>query len=111
MDIQIATLLGNCSGLHWKPRNIAKSVQTLRPTRGIAAALGSFRGHDTGLLYTIPALAETAAEVAAQESVVLAQQSRDLADALFGLHEAVNLVSFFCAEVLVNLATWSWWCK
>jgi hypothetical protein len=37
-----------------------------------------------------------------------AQQSGDLADGLFGFQEAVNFVSFFSAEVLVHLATWTW---
>lgn len=37
-----------------------------------------------------------------------AQQSGNLADGLFGFQEAVNLASFFSAEVLVHLATWTW---
>lgn len=46
---------------------------------------------------------------------VSAQQPSNLADNLFGFQEAVNLVSFFTAEVFVHLATWTWrfkwpWC-
>ena len=46
-------------------------------------------------------------EFAADGAAVSAQQSGDLADGLVGFQEAVNLVSFFSAEVLVHLATWT----
>jgi hypothetical protein len=46
-------------------------------------------------------------QFATNGAAVSAQQSSDLADGLFGFQEAVNLVSFFSAKVLVHLATWT----
>jgi hypothetical protein len=45
---------------------------------------------------------------AANGAAVSAQQSGDLADGLFGFQEAVNLVSFFSAKVLIHLANLTW---
>jgi hypothetical protein len=60
------------------------------------------------LLGTIATLTSATAEFAADGAAAPAQQSGDLADGLFGFQEAVNLVSFFSAEVLVHLTTWTW---
>jgi hypothetical protein len=70
--------------------------------------LGALKRLGAGLLGAIPPLATTTAEFAADGAAVSAQQSGDLTDGLFGFQEAVNLVSFFSAEVLVHLATWTW---
>ena len=53
-------------------------------------------------------LATATSELVADLAGVSANQSGNLADGLFGFQEAVNLVSFFSAEVLVHLATWTW---
>jgi hypothetical protein len=60
------------------------------------------------LLGTIATLTSATAEFAADGAAAPAQQSGDLADGLFGFQEAVNLVSFFSAEVLVHWATSTW---
>jgi hypothetical protein len=59
----------------------------------------------TGLLGAIATRATPAFKFAANGAAVSAQQSDDLADGLFGFQEAVNLVSFLSAEVLVHWAT------
>ena len=53
-------------------------------------------------------LAMATPEFAADLAGVSAYQAADHADGLFGFQEAVNLVSFFSAEVLIHLATWTW---
>ncbi len=75
---------------------------------GIPAALGTLRRLRASLLGTIATLATTTTEFAADGAAAPAQQSGDLADGLFGFQEAVNLVSFFSAEVLVHWATSTW---
>lgn len=67
--------------------------------------LGTLRSLCAGLLNTIPALATTTTEFAADAAAVSAQQSDNLTDGLFGFQDAKNLVSFFSTEVLVHLAT------
>ncbi len=83
-------------------------------TTGIEAQLGTPRRLVTGLFGTIPTLTTTTTttttttEFAADGAAVSAQQSGDLVVGLFGFQEAVNLVSFLSAVVLVHLATWTW---
>ncbi len=77
-------------------------------TKGIAAVLGSFRRLGARLFGAIPTLATPSDKFAADDAAAPAQQSGDLADGLFGFQEAVNLVSFFSAEVLVHWATSTW---
>jgi hypothetical protein len=50
-------------------------------------------------------LTSATAEFAAYGAAAPAQLSGDLADGLFGIQEAVNLVSLLSAEVLVHQAT------
>jgi hypothetical protein len=57
------------------------------------------------LFGSIATLASATSEFAADGAAAPAQQSGNLADGLFSFQEAVNLVSFFSAEVLVHLAT------
>ena len=75
---------------------------------GISAALSSLRRLRASLLGAIATLATPPIEFAADGAAVSAQQSGDLADGLVGFQEAVNLVSFYSAEVLLHLATWTW---
>ena len=77
-------------------------------TSGVAAALSALSRFAAGLLGTIASLAPATAQFAADGAAVPAQQTGNLADGLIGFQEAVNLVSFFSAEVLVHLATWTW---
>ena len=67
---------------------------------GFAVRLGA------GLFGAIAML--TTPEFATDGATASAQQSSKLGDDLFGFQEALNLVSFFSAEVLVHLATWTW---
>jgi hypothetical protein len=75
---------------------------------GITAASGSHRRLGAGLFSGIATTPTPTIEFAADGAAVSAQQSGNLADGLFGFQKAVNLVSFFSAEVLVHLATWTW---
>ena len=68
----------------------------------IAAAKSSLRRFDAGLLSAIPTLTTTEEKIADDGAKVSAQQSGDLADGLFGLQEAENLVSFISDDVLVH---------
>jgi len=77
-------------------------------TNGLASVLGSFRRFGARLFGAIPTLATPADKFAADGATAPAQQSGDLADGLFGFQEAVNLVSFFSAEVVVHWATSTW---
>ena len=90
LDTQIEINLSPVLGLH---------------TKGIAAFLDSFSRLGAGLLGAIPTLATTADKFAAVSAAAPAQQSGDFADGLFGFQEAVNLVSFLAAGVLVHWAT------
>jgi hypothetical protein len=76
-------------------------------TEGITAALCSLRRLCAGLFGAIPKLATATTELAADGAAASAQKSGNIADDLFGSQEAVNLVSFFSAEVLVHLETWN----
>ncbi len=71
-------------------------------TAGMTASLCPLSRLGAGLFGAIATLATTTAEFAADGAVAPAQQSGNLADGLFGFQEAVNLVSFFSAEVLVH---------
>lgn len=53
-------------------------------------------------------LATATPEFGADLAGVSAYQAADHAEGLFGFLEAVKMVSFFSAEVLVDLATWTW---
>ncbi len=74
---------------------------------GITAALGSLSRLRASLLGAIATLATPTLEFATDGAAVSAQQSGDLANGLVGFQEAVNLVSFYSAEVLVHLEIWT----
>ena len=77
-------------------------------TPGITAVLGSLRWFAASLLGAIATQTMATTQFAAYGDAVPAQQAGNLADDLLGFQEAVNLVSFFSAEVLLHLATWTW---
>lgn len=91
----------------------AKIVTNIGPdlgvyTAGIVATLGSLRRFGACLLSTITTLATTADKFAADGAAAPALRLSDRTDGLFGFQEALNLVSFFLAEVLVHWATLTW---
>jgi len=73
----------------------------------ISTELGALRRFEACLFGAIATLPTATAQLAADVAAAHPQQSGDLADGLFCFQEAVNLVSFISAEVLVNLATWT----
>ena len=102
-------LVGNLPGAPLKPQVESHIGPDLGiHTAGIAAALGSLRRLATGLFSAIATQPSATAQFAADGAAVSAQQAGDLADGLFGFQEAVNLVSFFLAEVLVHWVTSTW---
>jgi hypothetical protein len=72
------------------------------------AVLAWCRWRGVRLGSAVPALTTTAAQFAADGASASAQQAGNLADGVIGSQEAVDLVSFFSAEVLVHRATWTW---
>jgi hypothetical protein len=74
-------------------------------TVSITAAPGSLRRLIASLLGAIATLATLTIEFVADDAAPTTQKSGDLDDGWIGFQEAVNLVSFHLAEVLVHLAT------
>lgn len=72
------------------------------------ASLGSLSSLGASLLGTIPASPSTTTQFEADGTAMSAQQSDNLANGLLDFQEAVNLISFFSADVLLHLATWTW---
>jgi len=77
-------------------------------TSGVAAVLGTLRCFAASLLGAVATPATATLKFAADGAAVAAQQAGNLGERVLGFQEAVNLVSFFSAEVLVHRATWTW---
>ena len=74
----------------------------------IAAALGAFGRFHASLFSSLGTIATPTFDFAADRAEAPAQHLGNLRECLLGFHEAVNLVSFFSAEVLVHQATSTW---
>ena len=75
---------------------------------GIAAAQGALSRFHARLFSSVATLATPAVDFAADRAAAPAQDSGNLRERLIRFHEAVDLVSFFSAEVLVHWATSTW---
>jgi hypothetical protein len=75
---------------------------------GVATALASLLGLVAGLLSTAATLPTATGDFAADGAAVSAPQAGNLRECVLGFHEAVDLLPFFSAEVLVHRATSTW---
>lgn len=80
----------------------------LRHTLCITAIFGALLSLGAGLLGAVATLPTATLDLAAYGAAVSAKQPGNLRERVTGFHEAVNLVSFFWAEVLVHQATSTW---
>jgi len=74
----------------------------------VAAGLGAFGRFHARLFRLVATIATTTFDFAADRVAAPAQDLGNLRECLLGFHEAVDSVSFFSAEVLVNRATSTW---